>query len=229
LDSLREDLTSMIYHDLRSPLSNIVSSLDVLSGLIDDNEATRSLLDVAVHSTDRIRRLVNSLLDVYRLESGQSIQKRSVTNPEELVKNAVRDVSPSAVGRRQTIQVQVEKNLPNILVDTDMLRRVLINLLENAIKYSKTGTEIETGARKNSGSMQFWVEDNGPGIPSAEQKRIFEKFAKLKVRAERRPSGLGIGLAFCRIAVQAHGGTIWVESEEGMGSKFIFTLPLNEA
>jgi signal transduction histidine kinase len=73
------------------------------------------------------------------------------------------------------------------------------------------------------------VKDNGPGIPASEQKHIFEKFAKLKVRAERRPSGLGIGLAFCRIAVQAHGGKIWVESQEGNGSRFIFTLPMKAA
>ncbi len=228
LDSLREDLTSMIYHDLRSPLSNIVSSLEMLGGMIDENEATRSILNVAVHSTDRIQRLVNSLLDIYRLEAGQSIEPLTVTDPVELIKNAVNDVSPASTGRRQTIQIKTGEKLPSIHVDTDMLRRVLINLLENAIKFSKTGTEIEIGARKNGGSIEFWVKDNGPGIPSSEQKRIFEKFTRLNIRAERRPSGLGIGLAFCRIAIQAHGGTIWVESEEGKGSRFIFTLPLKD-
>ena len=229
LDALREDLTSMIYHDLRSPLSNIVSSLQILGGMLDNSEATRSILNVAVHSTDRIQRLVNSLLDIYRLESGQPIEQLTVTNPEELINNAVNDVSPSSTGRKQTIHIKTTEKLPDIRVDADMLRRVLINLLDNAIKFSKAGTDIEIGARKDRGSIQFWVEDNGPGIPSSEQKHIFEKFAKLKVRSEHRPSGLGIGLAFCRIAVQAHGGTIWVESEEGKGSKFIFTLPMKDA
>ena len=110
-----------------------------------------------------------------------------------------------------------------------MLRRVLINLLENAIKFSKTETEIEIGAMKKDNSIQFWVKDNGPGIPASEHKRIFEKFARIKTKVERRPSGLGIGLAFCRIAVQAHGGTIWLESEEGKGAKFIFQLPLKDS
>jgi PAS domain S-box-containing protein len=229
LDSLREDLTSMIYHDLRSPLSNIVSSLEVLSGMITEDETTRSILNVAVHSTDRIQRLVNSLLDVYRLESGQPIEALTVINPAELIKNTVNDVSPSSIGRRQTMKIKIEEKLPDIRVDADMIRRVLINLLENAIKFSKTETEIEVGARKNGDFIQFWVKDYGPGIAPSEHKRIFEKFARLKTRIERRSSGLGIGLAFCRMAVQAHGGTIWVESEIGKGSKFIFTLPLKDA
>jgi NtrC-family two-component system sensor histidine kinase KinB len=229
LDALREDLTSMIYHDLRSPLSNIVSSLDVLGGMIGEDEATRSMLSVAVHSTDRLQRLVNSLLDIYRLESGQPIEAVTEIKPAELIQNAVNDVSPSSAGRRQKISIKIEDKLPDIRVDSDMVRRVLINLLENAIKYSKTETEIETGARKNNNSMEFWVKDNGPGIPPAEHKRIFEKFGRLKTRVEHRPSGLGMGLAFCRMAVQAHGGTIWVDSEAGKGSKFIFTLPLKDA
>jgi two-component system, NtrC family, sensor histidine kinase KinB len=229
LDALRADLTSMIYHDLRSPLSNIVSSLEVLGGMIGEDEATRSMLGVAVHSTDRIQRLVNSLLDIYRLESGQPIEALTAINPAELIKTAVNDVSSSAVGRRQTLSTRLEEELPNIQGDADMLRRVLINLLENASKFSKTETAIEIGAAKNDGSVQFWVKDNGPGIPPSEHKRIFEKFGRLNVRSERRASGLGMGLAFCRMAVQAHGGEIWVESDTGKGSKFIFTLPLKDA
>jgi two-component system, NtrC family, sensor histidine kinase KinB len=229
LDTLREDLTSMIYHDLRSPLSNIVSSFEVLNGMIGKDEAARSILNVEVHSTDRIQRLVNSLLDIYRLESGQAIESQTETNPSDLIKNAVNDVSPSSTGRHQTIHIIIEQKLPTLLVDADMIRRVLINLLENAIKFSKTEAEIEIGARKDGELVQFWVKDNGPGIQVSDHKRIFEKFARLKPRGEHRPAGLGIGLAFCRIAVQAHGGKIWLESEEGKGSKFIITLPVIRA
>jgi PAS domain S-box-containing protein len=228
LDSLREDLTSMIYHDLRSPLSNIVSSFEILNGMIGQDEAARSILKIAAHSTDRIQRLVDSLLDIYRLESGQAIEKLALTKPADLIKNAVNDVSPASAGRRQTVLIKTDARLPNILVDPDMLRRVLINLLENAIKFSKTDAEIEIGARRDGDSVQFWVRDYGPGIPVSDHKRIFEKFARLKTRGEHRPSGLGIGLAFCRIAIQAHGGKIWVESEEGKGSRFIITLPVND-
>jgi len=228
LDSLREDLSSMIYHDLRSPLSNIVSSFEILNGMIGQDEAARTILNIAIHSTDRIQRLVNSLLDIYRLESGQAIEARKLTNPVELVNNAVNDVSPSSKSRHQTIHIEIEEKLPDIRIDADMMRRVLTNLLENASKFSKTDTDIEIGARKDGDSVQFWVKDNGPGIPTSEYKRIFEKFARLKIRGERRPAGLGIGLAFCRIAVQAHGGKIWVESEEGKGSRFVFSLPVKD-
>ena len=228
LDSLREDLTSMIYHDLRSPLSNIVSSFEVLNGLIGDDKTARTILDVAVHSTDRIQRLVNSLLDIYRLESGQAVETQTIINPLDLINNAVNDVSPSSTGRRQTIHVEAGANLPDIRVDADMIRRVLINLLENAIKFSKTETDIEIGARREGDTLEFWVKDTGPGIPATEHKRIFEKFARLKTPGDHRPAGLGIGLAFCRIAVQAHGGKIWLESNEDKGSKFIISLPIND-
>ncbi len=228
LDALREDLTSMIYHDLRSPLGNIVSSLGVLSSIVGDDEAANSILKVAEHSTSRIQRLVDSLLDINRLESGQSIVDQSEVRPNELIRAAAIDVEPAASGRRQTIDLALEDNLPAILVDSGMIRRVLINLLENAIKYSKTDTHIEIGARRYGESLQFWVQDQGPGIAPADQKRVFEKFARLKAGGHR-PSGLGIGLAFCRTAVQAHGGSIWIESEEGRGSRFVFTLPLKAA
>ncbi len=224
LDSLREDLTAMIYHDLRSPLGNIVSSLDILAGMIGTDETTSSILNIAVNSTDRIQRLVNSLLDINRLESGQPIATQKAVNPQELVATAVKDVAPSTAGRHQTVETQIAELLPDIWVDEDMLRRVLINLLENAIKFSKVETLIIIGAQKDKESVRFWVQDNGPGIPPSEHIRIFDKFARVK--GKDRPGGLGIGLAFCRIAVQAHGGKIWVESEEGQGSKFIFTLPV---
>lgn len=228
LDALREDLTSMIYHDLRSPLGNIVSSLGVLGGLVGEDAAAGEVLKLAAHSTDRIQRLVDSLLDINRLESGQSITAPSRARAEDLIDTAVKDVSPAAAGRRQTIEVRVEASLPDIWVDADMIRRVLINLLENAIKYSKTGKKIEVGARKDPDAIQFWVQDQGPGVPQADQKRIFEKFARIKAGGHR-PTGLGIGLAFCRMAVQAHGGTIWIESEEGHGAKLSFTLPIRPA
>jgi NtrC-family two-component system sensor histidine kinase KinB len=224
LDSLREDLTAMIYHDLRSPLGNIVSSLGVLQEMIGQGEATRSVLNIAVHSTERIQRLVNSLLDINHLESGQPIANQKAVKPEELIGVALEDVHPSASSRHQVIETKVAGELPKIWVDADMLRRVFINLLENAIKYSKIESRIEIGAKKDGASVQFWVQDSGPGIPPSEQKRVFEKF--VRVKGKGHPGGLGIGLAFCRIAVQAHGGNIWVESEEGKGSKFIFTLPV---
>ena len=226
LDSLRDDLTAMIYHDLRSPLANIVSSLDVLYSMVpeDDKDTVLSILKIAENSTDRIQRLVSSLLDVSRLESGQPVADQKAVETLLLINNAVRDVAPVASGRRQTLTTNLPDQLSSVWVDEDMARRVLINLMENASKFSPAGGSIEMGAREENDWIHMWVRDNGPGIPAAEQDRIFDKFTRL--RGSSKPGGLGIGLAFCRLAVQGHGGRIWVESEQGNGSTFHFTFPV---
>jgi len=226
LDGLREDLTAMIYHDLRSPLGNIVSSLDVLYSMVpeDDKETVLTILKIAENSTDRIQRLVSSLLDVNRLESGQPVADQKVVNPLPLIRNALHDLEPSAKGRRQKFTEDLPAKLPFIWVDEDMARRVLINLMENSSKFTPTGGKLEVGARHEDGWVHMWVKDDGPGIPAADQDRIFDKFTRL--RGKNKPGGLGIGLAFCRLAVQGHGGRIWVESDSGKGSAFHFTFPV---
>jgi PAS domain S-box-containing protein len=225
LDAMREDLTSMIYHDLRSPLANIVSGLEVLSDMVDDqNPSVHSILDIASHSTARIQRLVDSLLDLNRLEAGQPVADQKVVDPIALVRQALKDVAPASEGRRQKLIYNLPERLPFLWVDAGMSHRVLVNLIENAIKFTPTEGNIEVGVKRDGEWLQFWVRDNGPGIPPAEQERIFEKFTRL--RGKDKPGGLGVGLAFCRLAVQGHGGRIWVESHDGKGATFHFTLPL---
>lgn len=225
LDSLRDDLSAMVYHDLRSPLSNIASSLEVLSGIMSsqDNDTVRSLIAIAVSSTTRIQSLVNSLLDINRLEAGQAIVTQQAVDPAVLVEDALKAVAQTTGNRNQIVQSHIPTNLPLIWVDADMIRRVLNNLIENAIKFSPIGGKIEIGAEAKDDWVQMWVQDNGPGIPTADQDRIFDKFSRIKTRVS--PSGFGIGLAFCRLAVQGHGGRIWVESQSEMGSRFYITLP----
>ena len=226
LDSLRNDLTAMIYHDLRSPLANIVSSLDVLYSMVPENdrETVEAILKIAENSTDRIQRLVSSLLDVSRLESGQPVADQKAVGTMELIQSAVRDVTPVTGGRHQVLISDLPVELPPVWVDEDMARRVLINLMENASKFSPSGGRIEAGAREAGDMVHLWVQDNGPGIPAAEQDHIFDKFTRL--HGNSRPGGLGIGLAFCRLAVVGHGGRIWVESEPGKGAAFHFTFPI---
>lgn len=226
LDSLREDLTSMIYHDLRSPLANIISSLDVIAHMIPEaeRETVRSILKIAENSTDRIQRLVSSLLDVSRLESGQPVADQTVVDTLALTRSVLQDVEPSIRGRKQTLIEELPGELPSIWVDEDMARRVLINLVENSSKYSPTGATIEIGARGEGGWVHFWVKDQGTGIPPSEQDHIFDKFTR--IRGTGKVGGLGIGLAFCRLAVQGHGGRIWVESDTGKGATFHFTFPV---
>lgn len=225
MEGLRSDLTSMIYHDLRSPLANITSSLDILYTMVpeEDRETVLSIIKIAENSTERIQRLVNSLLDVNRLEAGQPVVNQKAVDSLRLIQQAVVDMQPVADGRRQKLESELPASLPSIWVDEDMARRVLINLMENSSKFTPTEGEISVGARQEDGWIHLWVKDTGPGIPPAEQERVFDKFTRL--RGANKP-GLGIGLAFCRLAVVGHGGRIWIESDTDKGAAFHFTFPV---
>jgi PAS domain S-box-containing protein len=225
LAELRTDLTSMIFHDLRSPLGNIISSLEVLQASFDDEDETiLSVLSIASRSSRRASRLVESLLDLDRLEAEKAVLNKSEASIGALIAEAVEEIHPTAEARAQFLRMNLAPRLPPIAMDVDMIRRVLINLLENAVKYTQAGDHIDVSARLQDEVLEVRVRDSGPGISVVDRERIFEKFFRLS--GESRPKGLGLGLAFCRLAVEAHGGKIWVESEEGQGSTFIFTLPV---
>jgi PAS domain S-box-containing protein len=226
LDALRDDMTAMIYHDLRSPLGNIVSSLDMMNSFLPEKEGTlRSMLNIANNSTARIQRLINSLLDISRLEAGQHVIDQKAVDPIALLIEAIRDVQPSVNGRNQKLERKPSTVLPLIFVDVDMIHRVLINLLENASKFTPVEGRIDVGAETNGTYVKYSVRDNGPGIPEADRERIFEKFTRLRGGKER-VSGLGVGLAFCKLAVAGHGGQLGLESEVGKGTTFWLTLPV---
>lgn len=226
LDSLRDDLLAMIYHDLQSPLANVISALDVLGSMLpkDEDGSLQSLLGIANRSTMRIQRLTSSLLDIRRLEAGQPVGNRAPVSPVELAQDAADTVAATSQTKRQQVNNLVSADLPPVLVDADMIHRVLANLMENAVKYTPQEGSISIGARQEDDWLQMWVQDNGPGIPESDQQRIFEKFTRLSSRDA--PRGIGLGLAYCRLAVEGHGGRIWVESQPGAGSRFTFTLPL---
>jgi two-component system, NtrC family, sensor histidine kinase KinB len=225
LDNLREDLISMIYHDLRSPLANVVSSLDVLDAILPDEEdpTLKSMVNIAIRSTERIQRLTSSLLDISRLEAGQPLGSRKENSGLTLLKEAVESTMQIINKKEQHLEELFPTKLPLILVDEDMIRRVFINLLENASKFTPHKGTITIGARQDRESVLFWIKDNGPGIPPSEKERIFDKYSR--VQLESGPKGFGLGLAFCRLAVEAHGGQIWVESNVGEGACFYLSFP----
>jgi PAS domain S-box-containing protein len=226
LDQLRDDLTSMIYHDLRSPLSNVISSLDVIQATLPEqkDDELESLFDIATRSTQRIQRLTKSLLDINRLESGQPITSKEPCQPALLIQNAQLALISSSNAKNQQVKIALPEQLPKLMADQDMLERVLINLLQNAIKFSPPEAEIEIGAKKENTSIHFWVQDSGPGVDPDSKDRIFDKFTR--IHPDERIKGLGLGLAFCRLAVEGHGGKIWVENLPKAGAKFSFTLPV---
>lgn len=226
LDDLRSDLISMVYHDLRSPLSNIISSLDILGGLVDtkDNRTVQTILKIALNSSTRIERLLSTLLDINRLESGEGMVDQSIVHLNKVVNEAIKEVQPVADSRAQDVTAQVSNKLPPVWADKDMILRVLLNLLENAAKFTPNSGKIVVGTNEQDGWVTVSIADNGPGIPILDRERIFDKFTR--IRGANKPGGLGIGLAFCKIAVEGHGGKIWVESQNNVGTTFFFTLPV---
>ncbi len=227
LEQLRRDLSDMIYHDLRNPLSNIITSLDMLSVSLarHPDEKVRTVLDIGARASRQLARLVDSLLDLRRLEEGRTILQRERVPVNRLVAEAAQQVHLLATEQDLKMRFSLDENLPYLYIDADMIKRVLINLMENAVKYSPSGGEIRVEARKHAnGSVYFCVRDKGYGIPAHALPTLFDKFTR--VRHDGAPKGLGLGLAFCRLAVEAHGGAIGVESVLDEGSNFWFTLPI---
>lgn len=224
-DRLREDLIAMVYHDIRSPLSNISSSLEVLStlSLCAQDATAQSMVEIAQRSTERIQRLIDSLLDIHRLEAGQMIGNRKPAWMRTLVHEAIDVVLPTAKIKHLTLSPHIANQLPPALVDSDMIRRVLINLLENAVKFTPEEGKIQVRVQLSGEMLLTSIKDTGPGIAPSDQERIFEKFTRLNSLDGSR--GLGLGLAYCRLAVHSHDGQIWVESKPGRGAVFKFTLP----
>jgi signal transduction histidine kinase len=223
---MREDMSAMIYHDIRSPLANVISSLELLKVMLPDqkDENIDEVLSVISRSTNRVQRLVSNLLDIGRLENEHRFVEFEEIDVRDLITSVVSDVQPIMDSRRQVFESLIGDTVQDVWGDEDMLKRVLINLLENAAKYSPMEEKIIFNvSRLDSGALRFVVEDHGPGIPEDQLQHIFEKFTRVSNR--KGPKGIGLGLAFCKMAVDAHGGEIWAESDGNTGTRFIFDLP----
>ena len=227
LEQMREDLTHMIIHDLRNPLGSIMSSLQLIRTAIIERDRTLpivQLLGIAIRSGQKLYRLIDSLLDIGRLEAGETDLNKTLVSPEALIREAAEQIHPLVLSRGQTLSLQVAPGLPQALADGDMILRVLINLMDNAVKFNSRGGQITLGVEQVDKEFQFFVADTGPGIPTESRQRVFDRFARLE--SAEGVKGSGLGLAFCKLAVEAHRGQIWIESGEGSGSTFYFSLPL---
>jgi two-component system, NtrC family, sensor histidine kinase KinB len=226
LEEMRKDLQAMLFHDLQSPLGNVISSLELLTYEIpeDSSPAMIEMLDIAIRSSSRLQTLIRSLLDINQLEAGHPITEQNRVKLHTLVGDAWETVRPSFEKRNIPLVQKVPSDLPDVYVEDDMIRRVLVNLMDNAVKYSPDSKQITVAAELNEDSMvQVSVCDQGEGIPESLRTAVFEKFRRIKT--DTYSKGLGLGLAFCRLTVEAHGGRIWVDDAPGGGSRFNFTLP----
>ncbi len=215
---------SSVSHDLRTPLAVVTSATStLLDPSAPKDEATRrELLQTAHEEALRLSRLVRNLLDMTRLEAGALKLKKETQPIEEVVGAALNRMEDRLRGR--AVATSIPDELPLVPIDSALIEQVLINLLENATKYTPAGTAIDISARaQGEDAIVVEVADRGPGISVANQERVFDKFYRVH---EREGGGVGLGLTICRGIVEAHGGRIWVEPRDGGGASFRFTLPL---
>ncbi|HVQ31182.1 MAG TPA: ATP-binding protein, partial [Vicinamibacteria bacterium] len=222
-ERLRSTLLSSVSHDLRTPLGVIEGAA---STLLDpevalDPPTQRDLLESIHEEAGRLNRRVRNLLDMTRLEAGAVQLNREWQSPEEVVGAALSHLHGRLEGTE--VKVAVPADLPFVSCDAVLVEQVLVNLLENALKYSPAGGAIEVSAERADDEVVVTIADRGPGIPSGEEARIFEKFHR--VGRDASVGGVGLGLAICRAIVVAHGGRIWAENRVGGGAAFHFSLP----
>jgi signal transduction histidine kinase len=227
LETLRDDLTHMIVHDLRTPLTSVIAAMQTLEVLGEVNAGQREIVDIAVTESGVLLNMINSLLDVEKLESGTMALECSLFAPRELIASALAQVTPLAQEKAIALVQDLSAELPLIEGDEIKLQRVLVNLLGNALKFTPAGGTVSLRARQSDdkSAIEFFVKDTGEGIPLESFDRIFQKFGQVESRKAGRSMSTGLGLTFCKLAVEAHGGEIGVESMLGQGSTFWFTVP----
>jgi two-component system, sensor histidine kinase and response regulator len=228
LEKTRDDLMKMIVHDLKIPLTSVLATLELLGdgdlGELSPRQST------AVHDVQRkaeeLVGLIDDLLQIRRMEETSVSLGLAPIAPSELLQEVVRAWRLRFDQERTTVHIQAPHDVPSFLGDRQLLRRVFDNLIQNALVHSPTPVEITLSAASASPGVRFVVADNGPGIPKEHHEAIFGKFVHFPPPVARRIRTTGLGLTYCRLVVEAHGGRIWVQSAAGKGSAFHVDLPV---
>jgi two-component system phosphate regulon sensor histidine kinase PhoR len=227
---LQTDFVNKVSHDLRTPLTSIRMFVETLQlGRIADPAQEKEALDIISAETQRLSVLIARLLDWARMESGKRSYdfRRQPLGP--IVDDALRAVEPQRIQTGAVVRRDVPEGLPQVYADRDALSDSLVDLLQNAFKYTGDDKHISISAEASGNAVAIVVSDNGPGIPGSDQKRIFDKFYRGKDPLERTIEGSGLGLSMVKHVVQAHGGKVSVKSELGKGAAFTVLLPASEA
>jgi two-component system phosphate regulon sensor histidine kinase PhoR len=225
LETVRRDFISNLSHELRTPLASLKALTETLQdGALDDPPAARRFIDQIQVETDALTQMVTELLELSRIESGRLSLDLQPVSPRELLVSASRRMHLQAERANLSLRVECADDLPRIRIDSQRLEQVLVNLIHNAVKFTRPGGEIVLLAEAGIGEVRFAVRDTGIGIPEESVSRIFERF--YRVDKSRTGSGTGLGLSIAKHIVEAHKGRIWAESVEGRGSTFYFTIPV---
>jgi two-component system, sensor histidine kinase and response regulator len=224
LEGLRDDLTHMVVHDLRTPLTNIIGNLQTLVSEGYDDGLTREFVPVAVEAGQTLLGMVNDLLDISKLEAGKMVLDMTDFAVADLVDAALGTVRGLAEQKGLELSAEIVPSDLQLRADEAKVSRALTNLLGNAVRYTRKGS-VRVLARGEGGGAVISVTDTGEGIPAADLERIFEKFGQVAGNREGHTMGTGLGLTFVKLAIEAHGGRAWVESDPGKGSTFRIALP----
>lgn len=226
LENTRREFVANVSHELRTPLTLIKGFVEtLLDGAKDDPQLSERFLQTIDKHTDRLTFLIEDLLTISRLESGQIVLNQQAVRLREIVERVVDDLESRGAERKITLNNDVPAEI-EALADADRLQQVLFNLTDNSIKYGRTegGVWITAQARED-GMIEMCVRDNGPGIPQESVERVFERFYRVDKARSREQGGTGLGLAIVKHIIQSHRGEVWLKSEVGVGSAFYFTLP----
>ena len=228
LEKLRDDLASMIIHDMRNPLTSIMASLSIfLRNKSEDlQKEDRENIEIALDSTKELNEMITSLLDISRLESGKMPLIKEKTDLKALIKKALKQISGLIAGRN--FKFECNDDIPTTLCDPGIIERVVVNMVSNALKFTPEDGKVTVELAAEPQWNRITFTDTGPGIPREYHEKIFEKFGQAELRKHRKVFSSGLGLTFCKLAVNAHGGSIVVESEPGKGAKFHILLPKSE-
>mgnify|MGYP000131030027 CR=1 FL=1 len=227
LETIRRDFISNISHELRTPLASLSLVVETLKdGAIDDPEAAQRFLSFIESELSTLTQMVEELLELSQIESGHVPFRLKITRVAKLIKKPVKRLTPQAERANIDVEVNIPEDIPPVLADSRRIQQVVMNLLHNALKFTPEGGHVTLKAEVVGPEVVISVKDTGAGIPADDVPRIFERFYKAdRARAEE---GVGLGLSIAKHIIQGHGGRIWVESVEGRGSTFYFSLLIGE-
>ncbi len=227
VDRMKSDFFSMVSHELRTPLTSIMVGTSMLLGGMGEerSEKEKEILDIITKESQRLIALVNSILDLTKMESGMMDYNFTPTEMMPLIRQAIAEIEPLAMAKEIRFQINNPQNLPVIQMDRERILQVLRNFIGNAVKFTPAGGQVTVSAAPKEGTLKVCVKDTGPGIPKENLANIFDKFQQGPSQDSNLIKGTGLGLAIAKHIVAAHRGKIWAESEAGQGSSFFFALP----